>query len=49
VNHSDLLIQNGNKPKSWKNWYEKIPEGFDETSYRNNFMQVYSKMTGVGE
>jgi hypothetical protein len=34
-------------PDSRKTWYEKIPEGFDETGYRNSFREVYSKMTGV--
>ena len=34
-------------PESRKTWYEKIPEGFDETGYRNNFRQVHSQMTGV--
>jgi hypothetical protein len=35
------------KPESRKTWYAKIPEGFDETGYRKNFREVYSKMTGV--
>lgn len=34
-------------PEARKNWYEKIPEGFDETGYRNNFREVYSKLIGV--
>jgi len=33
-------------PESRKSWYTKIPEGFDETGYRGNFREVYSKMTG---
>jgi len=33
--------------ESRNNWYNKIPEGFDETGYRNNFRQVYTEMTGV--
>jgi hypothetical protein len=33
-------------PESRKTWYEKIPEGFDETGYRNNFKAVYEKMVG---
>jgi len=32
-----------------KNWYTKIPDGFDATGYRNNFRQIYTQMTGVGE
>ena len=32
-----------------KNWYAKIPDGFDATGYRNNFRQIYTQMTGVGE
>jgi hypothetical protein len=36
-------------PEVRKTWYTKIPNGFDETGYRNNFRQVYSKMTEVGE
>jgi hypothetical protein len=31
---------------SRKNWYSKIPEGFDETGYRGNFKAVYKKMVG---
>jgi len=34
-------------PDSRKSWYTKIPEGFDETGFRNNFRQIYSQMTGV--
>jgi hypothetical protein len=34
-------------PELRNKWYTKIPEGFDETGYRNNFREVYSKMTGV--
>jgi hypothetical protein len=36
-------------PEVRVSWYTKIPEGFDETGYRKNFKQVYSKMTGVME
>ena len=32
-----------------KDWYTKIPDGFDATGYRSNFRQIYSQMTGVGE
>jgi hypothetical protein len=34
-------------PETRKSWYEKIPEGFDNVGYRNNFRQIYSQMTGV--
>lgn len=34
-------------PDSRKNWYDEIPEGYDETGYRRNFREIYSKMTGV--
>lgn len=34
-------------PDLRNNWYSKIPEGFDETGYRGNFRQVYTKLTGV--
>jgi hypothetical protein len=34
-------------PEIRKNWYYKIPEGFDETGYRNNFREIYTQMTGV--
>jgi hypothetical protein len=36
-------------PESRKTWYTIIPEGFNETGYRNNFRQIYTQMTGVGD
>ena len=32
-----------------KNWYAKIPDGFDATGYRSNFRHIFTQMTGVGE
>ncbi len=34
-------------PEVRKGWYEKIPEGFVNVGYRNNFREVYSRMAGV--
>jgi len=38
-----------NSAEARKTWYERIPEGFDDTGYRKNFRMIYTQMTGVGE
>lgn len=35
--------------ESRKTWYARIPEGFNETGYRNNFRKIYTQMTGIGD